>query len=178
MSKYLLTCQCGKTVPVDVGQAGGRVTCVCGAQLEVPTLRKLRHMPIERPAVSQTRAAWSPRKGFVAAGLIVAGLLVASAIWSRFNDPVVPKFDPVGQTSAVNNVLEDITPVQAWKLWVEIYRPRASSGFAVYQHPHAAVIEQSIAERRFLQKTLIIAAAIIVVIALSIAFWPSLAARR
>ena len=46
MTKYLLTCECGKTVPVEVGQAGEQVACQCGAKLDVPPLRKLRHLPV------------------------------------------------------------------------------------------------------------------------------------
>ena len=45
MTKYLLTCECGKTVTVDIGQAGEQVACQCGAKLDVPPLRKLRHLP-------------------------------------------------------------------------------------------------------------------------------------
>ncbi|MCI0332526.1 MAG: hypothetical protein L0228_04810 [Planctomycetes bacterium] len=172
MSKYLLTCQCGNTVPVEVGQAGDRVTCVCGAQLDVPTLRKLRHLPVERPAASQARAAWNPRKGFVAASLIAAGLLVASAVWTWLKQPVVPKFDPVAQLNAADAHLAKITPAESWMRWVAVYLPLANSGFAVFEHPDKDAIEQQVAQYRILETTLLIIAASCVTVALIAAFRP------
>ena len=63
MSTYLLTCDCGKTVPVEIGQAGGQVTCSCGTQLDVPTLRKLRHLPAAATAEEPSRPATVGARG-------------------------------------------------------------------------------------------------------------------
>ena len=178
MSTYLLTCECGKNVPVEIGQAGGRVACSCGAQLQVPPLRKLRHLPVATPKIAPSQAAWNPRKGIVAAGLIMAVLLACVALGSRVTEPTVPEFDPVGRLNAVDEGLKSMTPIESWRLWVEIYRPLADSGFAVFQHPHAASIEQQIAERRFLQKTLLILAGICAAVAVAAAFWPRPTTRR
>ena len=46
MTKYALTCECGNTLSVEIGQAGEQVICQCGAKLDVPPLRKLRHLPV------------------------------------------------------------------------------------------------------------------------------------
>ncbi len=54
MSHYLLSCSCGQQTPVSVSQAGETVRCVCGAQLEVPTLRRLKELP---PAQLSSAAA-------------------------------------------------------------------------------------------------------------------------
>ena len=172
MSKYLLTCECGKKIPVDVGQAGGSVTCSCGAQLDVPALRNLRNLPLAQPEAARSRTPWNASKGFTAAGLIVAGLLAAFALWNRFTEPAAPKFDPLRQTRAVNDVLEKISPTDAWMMWVNVYQPMAKRGFGVYQHPHAEAIEQHIARRRTLQTTLLILAAVCAATALTAAFWP------
>jgi hypothetical protein len=172
MSTYLLTCQCGKTIPVEAGQAGERVTCECGAQLDVPTLRKLRHLPAAQPAAAKPRAAWSVGKGFVAAGLIAAGLFVLAAAWTWWTEPVMPQFNPEDQLRAVDAELARITPAQAWMRWVAFYQPLAKRGFTDAVYPYAATIEQQIAERRFLEKTLLGIAAFCAAVALIVAFWP------
>jgi hypothetical protein len=171
MSTYLLTCQCGKTIPVEVGQAGERVACECGNEVEVPTLRKLRHMPVAKPQAGDERAAWNAKKGVAAAGLIFAGLLAGYALWNRVNEPAVPQFDPDYRSKAVDQGLEKMTPLDSWKLWVEVYQPLAKSGFAVFEHPHQAAIDQQIAQHRILQTTLLIIAGVCVAVAIAAAFW-------
>lgn len=173
MSKYLLSCQCGKNVPVDIGQAGGRVVCACGKELEVPALRNLRHLPLDQSTVEKPRTAWNPRKGFIAAGAIIAALLVGGALWSRLTEPVVPKFDPAGHLSAVDTQLDKMTPMDSWMRWIAIYQPLANRGFGILEYPYTHIVEQQVAERRFLQKVLLIVAAIFAALALAATFWPS-----
>jgi hypothetical protein len=175
MSTYLLTCQCGKTIPVEVGQAGGHIACECGAQNEVPTLRKLRHLPIATPDVDANQAAWNTSKGIATAGLILAALFAAYALWNRLTEPTVPRFDPVNRTQAVSQGLEKMSPLDSWNLWVEIYQPLAKSGFAVFEHPQTDAIERYIAQRRVLQTTLLIIAAVCAAIGAAVAFWPKAA---
>jgi hypothetical protein len=178
MSTYLLTCQCSRTIPVEAGQAGERVACECGAQHEVPTLRKLRHLPVAQSEADKPRVTWSASKGFIAAGLIAAGLLVIAAAWTWWTEPAMPKFDPAGQLQAVDAELGRITPAQAWMRWVAFYQPLAKRGFSGAVYPHAAAMEQQIAQRRFLEKTLLGLAAVCAAIALIAAFWPSGTTRR
>jgi hypothetical protein len=172
MSTYLLTCQCGKTVPVEVGQAGEHVACECGAQVEVPTLRKLRHLPQAMPEARAERTAWNARKGVAAAGFILAGLLAGYALWNRITEPAVPPFDPDYRLNSVNQGLEKMTPVESWRLWVEVYQPIARSGFEVFEHPYKAAIEQQQAQSRILQTTLLIIAGVSAAVGLAAAFWP------
>ena len=49
--KYLLPCSCGKSVAVEVSQAGQSVRCPCGNTLDVPAMRLIRQLP---PAVRRT----------------------------------------------------------------------------------------------------------------------------
>ena len=67
MAKYLLPCECGQGVPVDASQAGQLVTCPCGKQLEVPTLRGIRELaPAEGIDDSVPRESdWGPIRGAV-----------------------------------------------------------------------------------------------------------------
>ena len=130
-------------------------------------------MPVApEPKTGAERPAWNASKGVAAAGLILASLFAGYALWSRFNEPTVPQFDPDYRTKAVDQGLEQMTPREAWKLWVEVYQPLAKSGFAVFEYPHKADIEQQIAQHRILQTTLFVIAAICVAIALTAVFWP------
>ncbi len=71
--KYLLPCSCGKRVPVDATQAGERIRCDCGAEMEVPTLMKLRTLEIA-PASPQPRRrlafVWGPKQALMLLGSI------------------------------------------------------------------------------------------------------------
>lgn len=177
MTTYLVTCECGKKVPVQSGQAGEQVSCVCGKQVNVPPLRMMRHLPVAEQEVSQPGATWDSRKGVAAAGLIAAGILAAIAAWSRYSEPVVPTF-PTDHESTVSEALDTIKPVEGWQMWVEGYRPLAVSGFAQFRHPHAEAIEAYIAKKRFLQKVLLALAAVAAAIAAATAFWPQQTRRQ
>jgi hypothetical protein len=71
---YLLPCSCGQKTPVSVAQAGGQVTCACGKNLPVPTLRGLRGLEVAPAAGPEKKAGWSRVHGAVFAG----GLTVAA----------------------------------------------------------------------------------------------------
>ena len=180
MTKYLLTCHCGANVPVEIGQAGERVVCQCGATLEAPPLRKMRHLPVA-PAAGASAGlspAWSPRKGIVTACLVLAAVLAVMALWSWITEPVIAPFSAAGRQQAVEEGLKTMTPEQSWHLWVERYKPLAEQGFTEFEHPHAAAIEQQIAKQRFFQRMLLAAAGVFVAVAALAAFWPRARTRR
>jgi hypothetical protein len=173
MSKYLLGCECGEAVPVDLGQAGGRVVCLkCGRQLEVPPLRMLRHLPQATAAAEKASFAWGPRQGVMTAGVVLAVALLAVALWSRLSEPSVPEFSPSARLQSVDTALDTMTPVQAWDLWITLYRPMAERGLAVMEDPHKPAIEQYVAKKRFFQKTMLIAAGACAAVAAIAAVWP------
>jgi hypothetical protein len=178
MSTYLLTCQCGKTIPVEVGQAGGRVACDCGAQVDVPTLRKLRHLPIAKPDAGSHRSAWNARKGVAAAGIILTCLFAAYALWNRVTEPKVVPFDPAARTNIVNERLDTMTPLQCWTMWIEIYQPLAKTGFGIFEDPHNDAVERIVAHRRGVQTALLIIAAVCALVAAAAAFWRSGTSRQ
>jgi len=178
MPTYLLSCECGKTVPVETRQAGERVSCECGATLEVPTLRKLRHLPTAAPVAEMSAASWSPRRGIVAACLILVAVLAAVAAWNWYTEPAVEPFNVEGRRQAVDEGLEKMTPAQAWRSWIEGYRPLAEAGFRVFENPHAAAIQDEIIRRRFLQKTLLVTAGVLATVAIVTAFWPAASKTR
>lgn len=171
MATYLLTCECGKTLPVDVGQAGGQVVCSCGKTRAVPTLRMLRHLPLAPTEQPKPAATWSTRKGTIAVFLILAGLLAALSLWNRLIEPKLPTFDPAAQARGVDMEIDSWSPVQAWQMWIGMYRPLAENGFAVMQSHFEPAIRAQIARQRFLQTVMLVAAGVCVLLAAIIAVW-------
>jgi hypothetical protein len=178
MTKYQLTCGCGKSVSVDAGQAGEQVTCQCGASLEVPPLRKLRHLPVAAQDVNRRASSWSARRGIIAACLILATALAAVTLWNRVTEPKLAPFSPVVRQQVVEEGLSKLTPAEAWHLWVSRYRPLAEQGIVEFEHPHAAAIDQEVSKRRFFQRTLLAVAATFAAVAALAALWPRSASRR
>lgn len=173
MATYLLNCYCGKTVPVELGQAGGQVGCSCGAQLDVPPLRKLRHLPQTTVEDTRSGGSWGARQGLIAASLIVLTAATAWSVWIWWKEPVVPKFAAAAHAARMNTVEEQLkTPSGGWEAWIAYYRPLAERGFSVFQVANLAQIEAEIAHKRFLRRTLWIVAAIFAVIAAAAAFLP------
>ena len=44
--KYLLSCLCGESFPVEITQSGQTVTCRCGKAQQAPTLLKMKKLPV------------------------------------------------------------------------------------------------------------------------------------
>jgi len=176
MSTYLLSCSCGEQVPVEVGQAGGKVTCRCGTQLDVPALRQLRHLPQVKVAEAPSGRGWGARQGIIAASAIVVAAALAWSLWSWKTDPAHAVFDSAQRMSAVEEQLK--TPAGAWDSWVEFYKPLAEHGFPLFQASNIAQIEQQLAERRFLRGMLWSVAAIFAAIAAAAIFWPNAEKKR
>lgn len=156
---------------MEIGQAGGQVTCACGARLDVPPLRQLRHLPRSAPAEEQqTSGSWGVRQGILAASLIAAAGLFAWGAWVWSREPVIPEFDPAARMQAIERQIK--TPAEAWNAWIEYYRPMAEHGIPVFRVGNAAQIELAIAHARFLRWMLWAFAAVFGVLAACAAFWP------
>lgn len=78
---YLLPCHSGKTVEVTVANAGRTVVCPCGKQVDVPTLRELKKLPlaeVDAAAGKSTASNWTLQQGvFFSLGLL---LIMAAAV--------------------------------------------------------------------------------------------------
>ena len=94
---YLLRCGCGKNIPVEVGQAGERVRCACGTELEVPTM--LGFSRLERAKTDSVKApgaaAWGARHRFLLLGstIIALGLVLAGFFFWRLRPPPYEQLD-------------------------------------------------------------------------------------
>jgi hypothetical protein len=171
MSAYLLSCECGNNVTVEVGQAGGQVTCRCGKTLDVPALRQLRHLPQARVDEARPTSNWGLRQGFVTACVIaVLGLLVAIG-WNWWNAPTIPKFDPVHRQQIVEEQLK--TPASAWQSWVGFYKPLAASGLRFFYRSDTHTILETLEVRARHRKMLWALTGIFAVAAAAGIFWPA-----
>lgn len=173
MSKYLVECACGNKLPVEMGQAGGRIACSCGNLVDVPTLRKLRHLPLVETELGRPTSTWNARKGVITASLLLASALAIVNAWSWFTQPIVPVFDlAFYQHDVIEHRLKTMTPIQSWQWWIEYYKPMAERGFSNLEFANRGQIERIIAERQSLRRTLWIVAAIAAAIAAAAVFWP------
>lgn len=139
--QFLLPCECGQAIPIEVSQAGQEVTCSCGRSMSVPSMRAIRQL---EPAKTNTsapaeKAAWNPVKGFIfgfGALLIVGGLITAGHsyfVYSRVAD-----YKP--SNAELDLQLEQIDKLTAdhlWEFWkVNLEHPLEPAGtspFAIIQ---------------------------------------------
>jgi hypothetical protein len=79
--KYLLSCSCGLSVNVEPRQAGQTVVCACGKTLQVPSLSKLKALPVaaenEAPVKAVKKNTGLLRKAF----FIIGFVLLVPGIW-------------------------------------------------------------------------------------------------
>lgn len=77
---YQIPCECGNVVSVTANQSGTNVTCACGRELPVPSLRELiqTYGPVEETA--RDEAVTSPLTGWIRLVQWLSGLLVFVAV--------------------------------------------------------------------------------------------------
>lgn len=114
--QYLLECPCGESVKVEPRQAGDRVRCDCGVDLEVPSLTHLRRLLRADDAPPAAGGTWGLREGLLAVALIsvVALAAVGGYLWLT---------EPPSWTERSDISVETWTPRAAWEYWCLIYRP-------------------------------------------------------
>ncbi len=89
--EYLLSCGCGRKIPVSRSQAGQELSCECGQRLQVPTLRGFADLPVAssetlstsprssiKDATEGQRQAWGGWRGTVMA--IAVAIFALSAL--------------------------------------------------------------------------------------------------
>ncbi|HTQ39456.1 MAG TPA: hypothetical protein VMJ32_10530 [Pirellulales bacterium] len=81
--KYLLPCpHCGSKIPVAAGQAGQRLRCTCGHDIEAPSIRGLRELESVTEEEEIRTPAWSARQGvaFLGVAITIIAIVAAGAI--------------------------------------------------------------------------------------------------
>ena len=94
---------------MEPAQAGGKVQCVCGRQLDVPTMREIvRLEPVEPPtAPAPSRSAWGLWHGLFTLGMAVIVVSAATAIYLYMHRPKPLDMDV-------------LTVGQVWGVWEEL----------------------------------------------------------
>jgi hypothetical protein len=130
MSRFLLPCACGQKHEVSSAQAGQRLTCSCGRQLDVPTLRELQSLERvdEKTPTMATARRWNARKGLVFLGLTLVVIAVGGRVWLHQTRPrelavvrlLVPPSEKKASFFDTIAYLDDfskLSPADSWLTW-------------------------------------------------------------
>ncbi|MHB8972155.1 MAG: hypothetical protein ACYC3X_06590 [Pirellulaceae bacterium] len=113
--KYLLPCPCGKSVPVEISQAGQTARCGCGNTLNVPAMRLIRQLPVAdaaAPSKFRNERSWSVLQGVLfASGLTLLGIGLAMAAYYQWGRSSLDT-----QERPWDNVAEDHKSIDAWSI--------------------------------------------------------------
>ncbi|MCA9122820.1 MAG: hypothetical protein H6822_36710 [Planctomycetaceae bacterium] len=120
MSKYLLPCECGKGIAVDIKQAGQQIACECGKVLEVPTLRGVLDLEPVPEATTQLPPAsvWNPARGMTFAGsfaLVVIGAVVA--FFGNAGLRSAPDISREVELESFDKTIDDMTLGEVYSAW-------------------------------------------------------------
>lgn len=140
--KYQLPCDaCGKAILVETSQAGRRLACECGNQMEAPSLRDIRELePAKEAATPRAKRSWTPARGLAfAAGLVLVLLGILPAGYGIFvrSRLVLSKREPV----PIEIIAEDtnsLTMVQT----LELFQEARTSGLGPYITPPHIMMRQ------------------------------------
>ena len=114
-AKYLLPCSCGNKLTVDTTQAGLKLDCPCGKQVEVPTWRELRSLEkADTPAPVQADG-WSTKHGlvFLAMVLAVCSMTGSALVWAT-----TPELEHVHPTDEqVHKAYQTLSLDESMKEW-------------------------------------------------------------
>ena len=146
---FLLPCECGQSVPIQLRQAGQSVRCACGRDLVVPTMRGIRELqPTEiSPTKPSATRTWNPTRGLLfGAGsvLIIVGLITIGFNYPRYKsaDAFRPSEQELDLTLAQ---IDNSSPEDLWQLW-HIY---AKHGMG--EHEQSGFVIARNQAQRFLQ---------------------------
>lgn len=168
-ARHLLSCPCGKPIPVATSQAGGSVACPeCGASQTVPRLRDLRELPLE-PTSGRARGGWGFRQGVLTTGLLVSAALAAGGAWFAANEPAPPaEFNAANRNELITADLDRMSALDLWALYEFRYAPMRTNGMQVAENPQDAVIERAIERSRFGRKVCLYAAGGVLALAVGV----------
>ncbi|MCA9206015.1 MAG: hypothetical protein KDA59_23340 [Planctomycetales bacterium] len=126
ITKYLLPCECGEAIPLEVSQAGQTVRCeACGKSQEAPSMRGIRALPtteVETERRVELRESnWSLGRGaFFSAMLLVAVLAFAFAGLQYLSLRSIGKvYSEEEATVVFDELIDDFDAEQAYSAWQE-----------------------------------------------------------
>ena len=75
--RYVVTCECGRTLAVQAGDAGAQTICTCGSSVAIPSLSVLRKSAEPDPNAETSRQLLNPVFQF---GVLFATVLIVGFI--------------------------------------------------------------------------------------------------
>ena len=126
--KHVLRCDCGQSLEIEASQAGQEISCKCGLTQKVPTLMKIRELPlVETPSSKPDlvkRETGQMRRAFFWLGAIVLVPSVIFLLWTVFLTKPLPKHVSLKQTDFTFGQMllkQDSTPIPEYEhtiLWM------------------------------------------------------------
>ncbi len=128
---YLLTCDCGQQLTIQVRQAGETRTCACGRVVEIPTLRDIRQLPFAPDSVATPArvGSWSLAHGVAFALAIPVFLiclgLIGHAVYQRhtLSKIPIPTLMDVLKYSPDDINRADIDSLTLEQTWTTVWKP-------------------------------------------------------
>lgn len=120
MPKYLLPCECGQGIAVDVSQAGQQLTCECGKLVDVPTLRGVRALEVVEDTASGSRkpAEWDASRGLIFAGsLILFFIGVAVTYYGYEGLRTTPDITREVEKQSFDKAIDDMSLDEIYETW-------------------------------------------------------------
>ena len=109
--KYLLPCACGKKTPVMLSQAGETVRCVCGAALQIPSMREIKELEQceqqRRVSSLDSKSNWGRREGQMLLGVLLTVIGLGLAAYFQISRPRLVD-------------IASLSPIQTWMLWQDL----------------------------------------------------------
>jgi hypothetical protein len=122
-TKYLLPCDCGSSLRIEVSQAGQTVRCECGKKHELPTMRAIRQLEEDTSsAAPQVIRRWNPLLATLFASgclVTVAGLAIAVVSHVQYVREVdqIPPLPTAEVREAWVSEVDQMSAVEAWEEW-------------------------------------------------------------
>jgi hypothetical protein len=124
VTKYLLTCECGEKLPVEVAQAGQQVRCECGRSVAVPALRAIRKLPQaeEEQVRRKSPGKWTFTHGaaFALGTLLVFGGFLFAGYGFLNGMRVKPMLQINPDLEKWVNSIDQATMGELWDEWIEV----------------------------------------------------------
>ena len=150
---YVLTCECGSQHEILERNAGETISCECGKQVDIPTLRQIRHLPLaaDDHRTESTPSGWSFWHG-IAFALAVPTLVIAlgigglAAIRIRRLPDIQPTLEDVLRQHPDNLIrmqVEKLSPETGYRYWKALRSIRTLSRSSDPPHVTLRKIRQS-----------------------------------
>ena len=163
--RYLYPCRCGQKHSIQTHQAGQTLRCSCGAQLELPTLRKIVLLEKDTSdSIASKKSGfwsvpWGSKQRLLLLGIIALAVSCVSAgiAWSQWPTPPKRHVD----LDALHRDVMALTPLQSMQAWQALtYTPLGKWAVSQVSPAETIFYQRRLGEQRSLAMVSAIAALI------------------